>query len=117
MRARLLPLLTGCLCMGLAGTVAAAQGTVIWKNKDCAYFVLQTARGYSLFEWMAGAAPNDGDVIEGDMETKGVLKFHNHTADLPVTAYITARSQRRSEVEKSIPQKCQYPGAAPEQRQ
>lgn len=107
MQAKLLPYLAGYLCMVLAHPAEAAQGTVIWKNKDCAYFILQTARGYRLFEWMAGAVPNDGDVIEGDMETKGVLHFHNRTADLPVTAFITAGSKRRSEVEISIPQRCQ----------
>jgi hypothetical protein len=107
MRARLLSLLAGCLCLGIGGTAAAAQGTVIWKNKDCAYFLLQTVRGYRLFEWMAGAAPNDGDVIEGDMETRGVLQFHNRTVDLPVTAFIKAGSKSRDEVEKSIPQRCQ----------
>jgi hypothetical protein len=84
----------------------AAQGTVIWKNQDCAYFILQTARGYSLLEWMAGASPRDGDVIEGPMDGKGTVEFHNRTADLPVTALVAARSQRRSDVEKSIPARC-----------
>lgn len=107
MHARLqLPLLAVGLCIGFGGPAEAAQGTVIWKNQECGYFILQTARGYGLLEWMAGAAPHDGDVIEGDIEVKGAQEFHNRTADLPVTAYVAARSPRRSEVEKSIPARC-----------
>ena len=106
MLARLLTVLTGCLFIGFAGSVAAAQGTVIWKNQDCAFFILQTSKGYGLFEWVAGGALRDGDVIEGEVNAKGTLQLYNRTADLPVTAYVTARSPKRSEVEKDIPSRC-----------
>ena len=107
MQARLLlPFFAGCLCIGFGGPAAAAQGTVIWKNQECGFFILQTARGYTLLEWIAGAAPHDGDIIEGDIEAKGAQEFHNRTADLPVTAHIAARSSRRSEAEKGIPPRC-----------
>jgi hypothetical protein len=106
MLARLLPVLTGCLFFGLAGSVAAAQGTVIWKNQDCGFFILQTSKGYGLFEWVAGGALRDGDVIEGEVNAKGTLQLYNRTADLPVTAFSTARSSKRTEVEKDIPSRC-----------
>lgn len=106
MLARLLPVLTGCLYIGFAGCAAAAQGTVIWKNQDCAYFILQTSKGYGLFEWMAGGALRDGDVIEGEVNARGTLQLYNKTADLPVTAFSAAWSEKRSEVEKDVPSRC-----------
>lgn len=106
MFARLLPVLAGCLCIGFAEFAAAAQGTVIWKNQDCAYFMLQTSKGYALFEWVAGGALRDGDVIEGEVNDRGTLQLYNRTADLPVTAFSAALSSKRSEVEKNIPSRC-----------
>jgi hypothetical protein len=106
MLARLLPVLAGCACIGFADCAVAAQGTVIWKNQDCAYFILQTSKGYSLFEWMAGGALRDGDVIEGEVNADGTLQLYNKTADLPVTAFSAARSAKRSEVEKDVPSRC-----------
>ncbi len=106
MLARLLPVLAGCLCIGFAGGAAAAQGTVIWKNQDCGFFILQTSKSYGLFEWMAGGALRDGDVIEGEINAKGTLQLYNRTADLPLTAFSAARSPKRSEVEKDIPSRC-----------
>lgn len=106
MPARLLAVLAGCLWFGCAQIAAAAQGTVIWKNQDCAYFMLQTSKGYALFEWVAGGALRDGDVIEGNVNDAGTLQFYNRTADLPVTAFSAARSAKRSEVEKDIPARC-----------
>ncbi len=106
MLARLLPVLAGCLCFGYADLAAAAQGTVIWKNQDCAYFILQTSKGYSLFEWVAGGALRDGDVIEGEVNAEGTQQLYNRTADLPVTGFMTAQSRKRSEVEKDVPPQC-----------
>jgi hypothetical protein len=106
MLARLLPVLAGCVCFGYAEFAAAAQGTVIWKNQDCAYFILQTSKGYSLFEWVAGSALRDGDVIEGEVNAKGTQQLYNRTADLPLTGFMTARSRKRSEVEKDVPPQC-----------
>jgi hypothetical protein len=106
MQARVWAFLAGCLCIGLVEPAAAARGTVIWKHQNCAFFILQTARDYALLEWLAGALPQVGDDIDGDFRGKGTLEFHNRTADLPLTALVAARSQRRADVEKSIPPRC-----------
>ena len=106
MLAKLLSVLTGCLCLGFGGFAVAGQGTVIWKNQGCAYFILQTSKGYGLYEWMAGSALRDGDVIDGEVNAKGTLELYNRTVDLPVTAYSVARSKNRSDVEKDVPSRC-----------
>jgi hypothetical protein len=106
MRARLSGVLAGCLCLALADSVAAAQGTVIWKNQDCSYFILQTPKGYTLFEWVSGAAPQDGDVLDGELNARGSVQLYNRTADMPLTAYAAARSTRKSDIEKDVPSRC-----------
>ena len=106
MRARLLVLLAGCLCLVLAESAAAVQGTVIWKNQECSYFILQTPKGYSLLEWVSGGALQDGDVIDGEISAYGPRELHNRTTDMPLKVFVAARSTRKSEVEKEIPSRC-----------
>jgi hypothetical protein len=106
MRARLFALLAGGLCLALAESAAALQGTVIWKNLECSYFILQTPKGYSLFEWISGAALQEGDVIDGEVGARGTLVLYNRTADMPMTAYVAAVASRKAEVEKDIPPRC-----------
>ena len=106
MRASLTGVLAGCACLLLAEPASALQGTIIWKNQECAYFILQTPKGYSLIEWVAGATLQDGDVIDGDMNAPGTLQLYNKTADMPVTVYVAARAPKKNEVEKDIPPRC-----------
>ncbi len=106
MRARLWAFLAGGLCLVLAAPAAALQGTVIWRNQECSYFILQTPKGYGLFEWVSGAALQEGDVIDGEVNARGTLQLYNRTADMPVTVYAAARSAKKSEVEKDIPPRC-----------
>ena len=73
----------------LAGTAAPNQaieeGTVIWKDHRCAFFIVQTPSGYTLFEWMSGPRPGDGDKIEGPLEGFGPRNVVNKTAQDQVT--------------------------------
>lgn len=103
---KLLPVLAGAFWFCLAPPAVAAEGTVIWKNQGCAHFVLQTGRGYGLYEWTSGAPPNDSDIIEGDVDSAGAQQLHNRTADLPVTVFVVAVGAHRADVEKKIPARC-----------
>jgi hypothetical protein len=107
MHRRWAPLLgAASLWLGAAGSAAAAQGTVIWRNADCGYFVVQASRSYILFEWVSGATPREGDVIDGELKNSGTLQMHDRTADLPIAGFVAARASTSSEVEKKIPEKC-----------
>jgi hypothetical protein len=86
--------------------VAAETGTVIWKHQGCAHFIVQTPKDYVLYEWMSGALPNDGEVLEGDFEKTAAVRLQNVTADLPVRAYLIARTGLRRELEAQIPAHC-----------
>jgi hypothetical protein len=47
----------------------AAEGTVVWYDPTCRYFVLQLpegSEGFGLYEWKDGAQPRQGAVISGD---------------------------------------------------
>ena len=86
-----------------ANVACAEEGTVIWKNYECGYFILQMKAGYGLYEWVAGPYPNDSDVFEGDLETAGEHKVNNKTADVPTTIFLDTFAKKRVEVSARIP--------------
>ena len=101
------------LALLLPGAIAAAPnriieaGTVIWKDHRCAFFIVQTPSGYTLFEWMSGPRPNDGDTIEGPLEGFGPRNVVNKTADNQVTlAYTEVHSTSKKYVGRKIPGFC-----------
>ena len=103
------------LCASAVANVACAEeGTVIWKNYECGYFILQMKAGYGLYEWAAGPYPNDSDVFEGDLKTAGEHKVNNKTADVPTTIYLDTFSAKRAAISARIPAKCKTkPGYVP----
>jgi hypothetical protein len=95
----------------VAGTAAPNQtieeGTVIWKDHRCAFFIVQTPSGYTLFEWMSGPRPSDGDKIEGPLEGFGPRNVVNKTAQDQVTlAYTEVHSTSKKWVGNKIPRFC-----------
>jgi hypothetical protein len=107
--------LASCLLAAMAANVAHAEdGTVIWKNYECGYFILQMKGGYGLYEWAAGPYPNDSDVFEGDLKSAGEHKVNNKTADVPTSIYLDTFSAKRSAISARIPAKCKSrPGYVP----
>lgn len=107
---KLLPGLAMTLFLCCPAPAFAAGGTVIWKHQGCAHFIVQTQRAYLLFEWISGGWPNDGDVLEGELDSavgsSGTLQLHNLTADLPVTVFPVARAVQRRELQAGLPADC-----------
>ncbi len=103
------------LFVAAAANVAHAdEGMVIWKNYDCGYFILQMKAGYGLYEWAAGPYPNDGDVIEGELNAPGEHKVNNKTADVPTTIFLDTFSAKRAAISARIPAQCKAkPGYVP----
>lgn len=108
-----LPHLVGTLALLLPAATTAApnqtieEGMVIWKDHRCAFFIVQTPSGYTLFEWMSGPRPNDGDTIEGPLEGFGPRNVVNKTADNQITlAYTEVHSTSKKWVGKKIPGFC-----------
>ena len=92
-----------------ASNARADEGTVIWKNYDCGFFVLQMKAGYGLYEWVAGPFPNDGDVIEGEMTASGEHRVNNKTADVPTTIFLDTFAAKRDAISSRIPGRCKDP--------
>jgi hypothetical protein len=102
------------LCALFACPALADQAMVIWKNRECGYFILQMKSGYGIFQWIDGPHPNDGDVLEGDFRSAGERLIDNKTADVPTTILLYAFALSRSAIAARMPAKCKaVPGYTP----
>ncbi len=58
-------------CAAVTGGAAlAAEGTVVWYDPTCRYFVMQLpegSEGFGLYEWKSGPEPKQDNVISGDI--------------------------------------------------
>lgn len=66
------PITLALLALAAVGGVEAraADGTVVWYDPTCRYFVLQLpegSEGFGLYEWKNGPEPRPGAVISGDL--------------------------------------------------
>jgi len=55
-----------CLC----GQASADEGTVVWYDPTCRYFVMQLpegSEGFGLYQWKGGTEPKEGMVIAGEI--------------------------------------------------
>jgi hypothetical protein len=95
------------LASAAAPNQTVEEGTVLWKDDRCAFFIVQTPGGFTLFEWMSGPRPNPGDRIEGPLEGFGPRNVINKTAQEQVTlAYTEVHSTSKKWVGNKIPRFC-----------
>src|SRR5258706_12625443 len=70
-----------------ADEVATTQGTLIWRDDSCFFFVLKTPEGFGLYEFLGGASPMVGDVFEGKLTAFGGRQIMDKTEGKPPMAY------------------------------
>ena len=105
-------LLTGLAVLVSFGAVAAPnatieEGTVLWFDKTCSFFIVQTPSGFTLFEWMNGPKPEPGHVMEGPLEGFGIRNLINKAVENQVTlAYTEVHSTSKKWVANKIPGFC-----------
>jgi hypothetical protein len=58
---------------------SAAQAKVVWVDPSCQYFIAHLGEQFAIYNWRAGTAPNEGDVMEGDMTGQGLIELANTT--------------------------------------
>ena len=81
-----------------AATAAAEQGTVVWVDPSCSYFIASVGQEFGIYEWRAGAAPNEGDIMDGKLTTGGIVEEIQNTTQggsntvIPVAVSPTLRS-------------------------
>ena len=95
----------------LAPLTAAAedeitQGTLIWRDDSCFFFVLKTPEGFGLYEFLGGPSPLVGNVFEGKLTGFGGRKLMNVTAGKPTMAYSETFTDTKKQMEKKIPRQC-----------
>jgi hypothetical protein len=110
MHARLIAaiaLATTCFCPPAgADEVATTQGTLIWRDDSCFFFVLKTPEGFGLYEFLGGPSPMVGHVFEGKLTGFGGRKLMNVTEGKPTMAYSETFTDTKRQMEKKIPRQC-----------
>jgi len=82
-------------------------GSVIWHDRRCAFFIVQSAWGFTLFEYLNGPWPSIDDVIEGKLEGFGMRNVTNKTVDNQITmVYSEISSTSKKWVGGKIPGFC-----------
>ncbi len=82
------------------------QGTLIWRDDSCFFFVLKTPEGFGLYEFLGGPSPMVGNVFEGKLTGFGGRKLMNVTEGKPTMAYSETFTNTKSQMEKKIPRQC-----------
>ena len=95
------------IAVAAAPSTTIEEGTVLWWDARCSFFIVQTPSGFTLFEWMNGPKPEPGHVIEGPLEGFGSRNLVNKTADNQIVlAYSEVHSTSKKWVGNKIPGFC-----------
>jgi hypothetical protein len=89
-----------------AAEVESTQGTLIWRDDSCFFFVLKTPEGFGLYEFLGGPSPMVGHVFEGKLTGFGGRKLMNVTEGKPTMAYSETFTDSKKQMEKKIPRQC-----------
>lgn len=82
------------------------QGTLVWRDDSCFFFVLKTPEGFGLYEFLGGPSPMVGHVFEGKLTGFGGRKLMNVTEGKPTMAYSETFTDTKKQMEKKIPRQC-----------
>ena len=69
--------------IAFATMAAAEQGTVVWVDPSCSYFIVNLGQQFGIYEWRAGSAPNEGDIIDGNLTAAGTVEEIQNTTRGP----------------------------------
>ena len=81
-----------------ATMAAAEQGTVVWVDPSCSYFIANLGQEFGIYEWRAGSAPNEGDIMDGKLTAAETVEEIQNTTKggantvIPVALSPTLRS-------------------------
>jgi len=89
-----------------AAEEGSTQGTLIWRDDSCFFFVLKTPEGFGLYEFLGGPSPMVGHVFEGKLTGFGGRKLMNVTEGKPTMAYSETFTDSKKQMEKKIPRQC-----------
>lgn len=85
------------------------QATTLWRDRSCNFFVVKSSWGYTLYEYLWGPWPSEGDVIEGRLDGFGTRAVTNRTVESKqMTVYSEVNSTSRKYVAGKIPGFCKH---------
>jgi hypothetical protein len=104
-------LATACVIACLAPLPADAedgitQGTLVWRDDSCFFFILKSPEGFGLYEFLGGPSPMVGHVFEGKLDGFGGRKLTNVTEGKPTMAYSEVFTSSKAQMVKKIPRQC-----------
>jgi hypothetical protein len=103
---RWLGLLVLLLAVSVPAGAIGTEGVVVYYKHGCSYYIVETARGYALFDWYDGKEPSEGDVLVGDYESYGIKDIYNRSADSKTRAWVEDFWLSRARVNKKYVHKC-----------
>ena len=102
-----LKILAVTICMlGAAPAWADREGELIWRDPSCYFFVLKTADGYGLFEFLGGPSPMVGHKFGGTLEGFGTRRIDNLTEGKPTMVYSEVYETSAKIMLRKIPKQC-----------
>jgi hypothetical protein len=104
-------LATACAIANLSPLAASAedevtQGTLVWRDDSCFFFILKSSEGFGLYEFLGGPSPMVGHVFEGKLSGFGGRKLTNVTEGKPTMAYSEVFVSSKAQMVKKIPRQC-----------
>ena len=74
------PRLAAALTASILCTPAiASEAKVVWVDASCQYFIADLGGEFGMYNWRSGAAPKEGDLLQGDTEAAGLTELTNAT--------------------------------------
>ena len=104
------------LVIALAGSVAGApvpagedtRGHVLWTGGCGGRYAVETPKGQSLLEWYGGIEPKKGDMLSGDLDTRGFKELRIGAGTAKTRAYIDLAMATNAGVAEKLRKACPY---------
>src|SRR5690349_22041395 len=93
------------MCAAPAALVAA-EAKAVWVDASCRYFVADLGGEFGFYNWVAGMAPNEGDVLEGELRAEGVTELANKSSGGKNSVVVFALSPTVRSLVQSAPADC-----------
>ena len=84
----------------------AAEGKVVWVDASCQYFIADLGGEFGFYNWRAGLAPNEGDIVRGDTKGLGLVELRNTTQEGDIAVIPMALSPTTRSLILSSPVNC-----------
>jgi len=75
------PVIAGLVMWVITSPSLAASGVVLFNPASCGFFLVETDSGFALMTSKSADDPDEGDILAGEFELRGVARVVNLTTD------------------------------------